>query len=483
MARATTKKTKSGPSGADILEALTQIARDKSLEMNYVLETVEQGLLSAARRKYGDAENFRVEIDRKTGEITMYATVRIVDDIEEPGAEITTEMAEEWGYKVELGQELEVIVPWREFGRTAIAAAKQLLIQKVREAEREKIVAEYADRVGELVTGSVQQIDKGNIIVHLGRAEGVVPLKEQIPREKYRQGDRIRALIMDVQSNVKGPQIVLSRAHPELLRRLFELEVPEIFERIIEIKAVAREPGERSKIAVVSVDDRIDPVGACVGVKGARVQAIVRELSNERIDIVPWSSDPQLFVTRSLAPARVVGIDMNIAEKSMTVIVEDEKLSLAIGRNGQNARLASKLTGWRINILSESDHLAVHEETESTAIAISELPGLTEKQIENLESGGIATIQELAACEDEVLLSVDGIGEVTAEKLRVTALEFLEELEKLESELESEAFDERVAELPGAKQVAEDVPEADGEEVSGDTEDSEADKAAEVAPE
>jgi N utilization substance protein A len=482
MARVTTKKAV-GSSGADILEALTQIARDKSLEMNYVLETVEQGLLTAARRKYGDAENFRVEIDRKTGQITMYAVVRIVEEIDEPGAEVTTEMAEAWGYKTTVGQELEVIVPWDEFGRTAIAAAKQLLIQKVREAEREKVVAEYADRVGELVTGSVQQIDKGNIIVHLGRAEGVVPLKEQIPREKYRQGDRIRALIMDVQSNVKGPQIVLSRAHPELLRRLFELEVPEIFERIIEIKAVAREPGERSKIAVVSVDDRIDPVGACVGVKGARVQAIVRELSNERIDIVPWSSDPQLFVTRSLAPARVVGIDMNIAEKSMTVIVEDEKLSLAIGRNGQNARLASKLTGWRINILSESDHLAVHEEIEATAIAISELPGLTEKQITSLESGGIASIQDLAACEDEKLLAIDGIGEVTAEKLRITALEFLEELEKLESELESEAFDERVAELPGAKQEASDTPDLDEEEVSEETPGGTADKAAEVAPE
>jgi N utilization substance protein A len=444
MARATTKKAAPGPSGADILEALTQIARDKSLEMNYVLETVEQGLLSAARRKYGDAENFSVEIDRKTGDITMSARVRIVDDIDEPGAEITPAMAEAWGYTAAVGDEIDVIVPWQEFGRTAIAAAKQLLIQKVREAEREKIVAEYADRVGELVTGSVQQIDKGNIIVHLGRAEGIVPVREQIPREKYRQGDRIRAYILEVQANVKGPQIVLSRAHPELLWRLFELEVPEIFERIIEIKAVAREPGERSKIAVVSVDDRIDPVGACVGVKGARVQAIVRELSNERIDIVPWSSDPQLFVTRSLAPARVVGIDMNIAEKAMTVIVEDDKLSLAIGRSGQNARLASKLTGWRINILSESDHLAVHEEVEATAIPVNELPGLTEKQVASLEGAGIGSVQALVMADDEKLLGVDGIGEKTAEKLRVTAVEFLEELEKLESELESEAFDERV---------------------------------------
>jgi len=442
MARGTTKQQAAGPSGVDILEALTQIARDKSLEMNYVLETVEQGLLSAARRKYGDAENFRVEIDRKTGTITMFATVKVVEEIDEPGAEITTDMAEEWGYEAKIGDELEVVVPWREFGRNAIAAAKQLLVQKVREAEREKIVAEYADRVGELVTGSVQQIDKGNVIVHLGRAEGVVPIREQIPREKYRQGDRIRAYILDVQSNVKGPQIVLSRAHPELLRRLFELEVPEIFERIIDIKAVAREPGERSKIAVVSVDDRIDPVGACVGVKGARVQAIVRELSNERIDIVPWSSDPQLFVTRSLAPARVVGIDMNIAEKSMTVIVEDEKLSLAIGRNGQNARLASKLTGWRINILSESDHLALHEEIETTEIPVAELPGVSEKVLASLEEVGIDTVQKLATAEDEALTAVSGVGEKTAEKLRLVAREFLEELEKLEAELESEAFDE-----------------------------------------
>lgn len=443
MARVTTKKkADTGPSGADILEALTQIARDKSLEMNYVLETVEEGLLSAARRKYGDAENFRVVIDRKSGDITMFAMVKIVEEIDEPGAEVTVEMAEGWGYQTKLGDELEVVMPWNEFGRTAIAAAKQLLIQKVREAEREKIVAEYADRVGELVTGSVQQIDKGNIIVHLGRAEGIVPLREQIPREKYRQGDRIRAYILDVQANVKGPQIVLSRAHPELLQRLFELEVPEIYERIIDIKAVAREPGERSKIAVVSVDDRIDPVGACVGVKGARVQAIVRELSNERIDIVPWSSDPQLFVTRSLAPARVVGIDMNIAEKSMTVIVEDEKLSLAIGRNGQNARLASKLTGWRINILSESDHLAVHEEIEGIVIPVKELPELSETQVEQLESVGITGVQELATAEIETLTGIDGVGEVKAAKMRSTALAFLEELEKLESELESEAFDE-----------------------------------------
>lgn len=443
MARVTTKKkVETGPSGADILEALTQIARDKSLEMNYVLETVEQGLLSAARRKYGDAENFRVVIDRKSGEITMYAMVKIVEEIDEPGAEVTVEMAEGWGYHPSLGDEIEVVMPWNEFGRTAIAAAKQLLIQKVREAEREKIVAEYADRVGELVTGSVQQIDKGNIIVHLGRAEGIVPLREQIPREKYRQGDRIRAYILDVQANVKGPQIVLSRAHPELLQRLFELEVPEIYERIIDIKAVAREPGERSKIAVVSVDDRIDPVGACVGVKGARVQAIVRELSNERIDIVPWSSDPQLFVTRSLAPARVVGIDMNIAEKSMTVIVEDEKLSLAIGRNGQNARLASKLTGWRINILSESDHLAVHEEIEAIVIPVNELPELSEAQVEQLKGVGVTTVQELALAEIETLTGIDGVGEVKAAKMRNTALAFLEELEKLESELESEAFDE-----------------------------------------
>jgi N utilization substance protein A len=458
MARVTTKRTKAVGVGPDILEALTQIARDKSLEMNYVLETVEQGLLSAARRKYGDAENFRVEIDRKTGQITMFAVVRVVNEIDEPGAEVTPAMAEAWGYALKVGEESEVVVPWHEFGRTAIAAAKQLLIQKVREAEREKIVAEYADRVGELVTGSVQQIDKGNIIVHLGRAEGVVPLKEQIPREKYRQGDRIRALIMDVQSNVKGPQIVLSRAHPELLRRLFELEVPEIFERIIEIKAVAREPGERSKIAVVSVDDRIDPVGACVGVKGARVQAIVRELSNERIDIVPWSSDPQLFVTRSLAPARVVGIDMNLAEKAMTVIVEDEKLSLAIGRNGQNARLASKLTGWRINILSESDHLAVHEEISSTVIGVSEMPGISEKQAEALEKAGFQTIQELAAADVERLLAVDGVGDVTARKLKATALAFLEELEKLESELESEAFDERVGQEAGGSESRTEEP-------------------------
>lgn len=410
---------------SEILEALQQITKDKNIEMEYVIETLESSLLLAAKKKFGNADNLKVKVDLKTGEIKISATKKIVDKITDPNLEISLEEAKKIDKEAELGQEIIIPIGVEEFGRNAILTAKQILTQKVREAEREKIYEEYKDRAGELVTGTIQQVEKGNILVNLGKAEAILPPKEQIQKEKYRQGNRIRACILNVEKSAKGPSIVLSRVSPILLVRLFELEVPEIYERIIEIKAIAREPGERSKIAVSSIDDRIDPVGACVGVKGVRVQSIVRELSNERIDIVPWSAIPENFVTRALAPAKTIKLDVYPDEKSMVVVVEDDKLSLAIGKGGQNAKLASKLTGWKINILSETDYKAQKKLETGPEIVITELQGVGEKIKEKLLSAGIDSVQDLAKTNLKELMKIEGVGEKKARSLIESAKRYL----------------------------------------------------------
>ncbi|TFH65026.1 MAG: transcription termination factor NusA, partial [Candidatus Zixiibacteriota bacterium] len=305
--------------------------------------------------------------------------------------------------------------------------------------------------VGDLVTGTVQQVDKGNIIINLGRAEAILPLKEQISKEKYRQGDRIRALVLECQKSQRGPQVVLSRASNALLQRLFELEVPEIFERIIEIKTVAREPGERAKVAVVSADERIDPVGACVGVKGVRVQAIVRELNNERIDIVPYHPDPEIFVTRALAPAKVVRSDAISEENTMTIVVADDQLSLAIGKGGQNARLASKLTGWKVNILSEHDFYERKREEAEAKVEVSKLP-IGEATIQKLIAADFRFIQDILEVTPARLTEIDGVGPKKADQIIEAAREYMFELqttktetEQLESEEKEEEKEVRVA--------------------------------------
>ena len=401
----------------DILEALSQIAEEKNLELDYVLETVESALVAAAQKKFGENETIRAEIDRATGEIKMFSTKKVVEKVQDPVHETTIETAEDYYEDVELGQELDIPIEFSEFGRNAVASAKQILIQKVREAEREQIYEEYINKVGELATGTVQQMDKGNILVNLGRAEGIILAKEQIKKERFRQGDRIKAYIYDVVKGNRGPQINLSRSSPDFLRRLFTAEVPEITEKIIEIKAIAREPGERSKVAVYSNDDRIDAVGACVGVKGSRVQNIVRELNNERIDIVPWSAEPMIFVTKSLSPAKIVHVDISHEEQKMLVVVADDKLSLAIGKTGQNARLAAKLTGWKINIMSETEYNALRQTEEMEKVDIEDIPEITEKMRTKLLSVGIETAQDIIAKGTEKLITLEGVGDKTAEKL------------------------------------------------------------------
>ncbi|MCP4582981.1 MAG: transcription termination/antitermination protein NusA [candidate division Zixibacteria bacterium] len=422
----------------DILEALSLIAQEKNLELEYVLETVESALVAAAKKKFGENDTIRAEIDRQSGDIRMYCTKMVVMNVSDPINEVTEKQAEAFYEDVEVGQELDFPIEFADFGRNAITSAKQILIQKVREAEREQIYEEFISKVGNLITGAVQQIDKGNIIVNLGRAEGIILGKEQIKKEKFRQGDRIKAFIIDVQKSNRGPQISLSRSSPDFLRKLFEVEVPEIAEKIIEIKAIAREPGERSKVAVYSNDDRIDAVGACVGVKGSRVQNIVRELNNERIDIVPWSSESMIFVTKSLAPAKIVHVDISHEEAKMLVVVADEKLSLAIGKTGQNARLAAKLTGWKINIMSETEYNALRQTEEMEKVDIEDVEAIKEKMRDKLLSVGIETAQDITLKGVEKLVTIDGVGEKTAEKLVEIAKEAInkkiEDLEKAASE-------------------------------------------------
>ncbi|HUV30481.1 MAG TPA: transcription termination factor NusA [Acidobacteriota bacterium] len=415
----------------DMIEAMTLIAREKNIDFDAVVETLEASLLAAAKKKYDYTDNISFRFDRKNNELLMIATKKVVDAVNDPNVEIGLVEAKEIDSSAELGDDIEIYIDYElEFGRNAIASAKQILIQKIRDAEHERIFGEFIDKVGTISSGVVQQIEKGNVIVNLGRAEGVLPVKEQIPREKFRQGDRIRAYILDVQSMPRGPQITLSRVCNDFLCALFAIEVPEIYEKVIEIKEIAREPGERAKIAVYSSDDRVDPVGACVGIKGVRVQSIVRELSNERIDIVPYSSNSEVFVTRALAPAKVVHIDGFEIERKMTVVVEDEKLSLAIGRNGQNARLASKLTGWKINILSETEYNESKRREAEMLVPIGQLEGVGVKLRDRLIEADISSVQRLAQTSPGTLMKIDGLGPKTAETLLERAKALVQQLEK-----------------------------------------------------
>jgi len=341
----------------ELLKALEALEEEKGITKEVILEAIEAAVLSAYKKKHGpSAQNVRVEVDRATGEMRAYQVRTVVDSVDDENTQIALAEAREWDDSYSVGDmvELEVTVDPHEFGRIAAQTAKQVVVQRLREGERDLVYKEFRDREGDIVTGTVQRIERKNVYLDLGRIEAVLPPTEQIPRESYRQSERIKAYVVEVRQGTRGPQIVVSRTHPGLLKRLFELEVPEIYEGIVEIKAIAREAGGRSKIAVASRDKNVDAVGACVGPKGSRVQAIVDELKGEKIDIVPWNADPALFVAGALSPAKVSRVEMDEETKTAQVIVPDNQLSLAIGREGQNARLAAKLTGWRIDIKSET---------------------------------------------------------------------------------------------------------------------------------
>jgi len=424
---------------SEILEALGQIAREKNVSQDLVIETLEAGLLSAAKRKYGTADNVRVSINRNTGEIKLLADKQVVEEVQDPSLEISLQRAEKLGLEPEVGEEVAEELSFADFGRNAIQTAKQILVQRVREAEREKIYEDYQQRIDEIVTGTVQQISRGDIIVNLGRIEAIVPPKEQIRRERYRQGDTIRAYIVEVLKTTKGPQVVLSRTHPGFLDHLFQIEVPEIYEGIVQIKAVARDPGERAKVAVSSNDPRIDPVGACVGIKGSRVQAIVRELSGERIDIVPWSDDPLVFLTRALSPAEVTRAEYDEEDEDrLMAIVDKDQRSLAIGKSGQNARLVAQLMGHNIDIVTESEYGDRVARSRLRRMALTDLPGVGGKTAENLRAIGIESVEDILTRSAEDLYAVPGIGKTTAEKILNTVNEVVSEFSSSDTQDEEE---------------------------------------------
>jgi len=408
----------------EILDALSQITREKSVDRALLIETLEAGLASAVRKKHGATADVEVKFSNDTGEITVALRKTVVEVVDDSSLQLTVEQARPHKANARVGDVLEFKLPIAEFGRNAIQTAKQVLIQRVREAERDRVFKEYSDKIGTLVRGVVQQVDRGNVIVKLDHSEGFLPAREQIPRSYHRQGEYVRAVVINVDKSAKGPQVILSRTHPDFLRRLFEDAVPEIAEGIVEIKAVAREAGARSKISVFSTDPRVDAVGSCVGLKGSRVQGVVRELGGERIDIVPWSQDPTVFVSRALQPARVMDVRFHEAEKRMHVVVADDQLSLAIGKGGQNARLAARLTGWKIDLTSRSDEKKRQDLERATRIEVEKLE-LGEATTEKLISAGIETVQELIGTPLEKLVEIPGFGEKTAEKLLAAAQEYI----------------------------------------------------------
>ena len=395
----------------NIVEALTQISREKNVDRELVVQTLNDALVSAAKKRFPNVDNFEVELDADTGHMAVLARKTVVEEVNEPELEIDLEDARLIDDQAQMGAVVLEQLNLAEFGRNAIQTAKQILVQRVREAERERIYDQFSIRVGSIESGTVQQISHGDIVLNLGRAEAAIPLKEQIRRERYRQGDSIRGYIYEVLKSTRGPQVLLSRTHPELLRKLFSIEVPEISEGIVEIHAVAREPGERAKIAVSSNDERVDPVGACVGVKGSRVQAVVRELSGERIDIVPWIDEPEVFIARALSPASVSRVILDRRRKHAAVIVNDDQLSLAIGRSGQNSRLAVQLTGWGLDIITDEEHQVRRALVEESQEELRRLDGVSELIALSLATSGFISIKSIATADTESLKTVPGVEE------------------------------------------------------------------------
>jgi len=340
----------------ELISVIDEIGRQKGIDKTKVIGAIEAAWQTAAKKRFGQAENIQVEIDSKTGEISVVSKKTIVESVSNPKAEISLKEARAYDSEAEIGDEIGSLIEMDELGRIAAQTAKQVIFQKVREAEWEAVQKEYSTRQGDLVNGIILGMERRNYLVDLGKTEAILPIQEQIPRETYRRGDRVKAMLLEVRRTPKDVQVILTRSHPQFVSKLFELEVPEVMEKIVEIKAVVREPGDRTKIAVTSREKAVDPVGACVGIKGSRVQAVVRELRGEKIDIITWTSDPRVFIAEALNPATIEKVGVDEEKKSALVVVADSQLSLAIGKNGQNVRLAARLTGWKIDIISATEY-------------------------------------------------------------------------------------------------------------------------------
>ncbi len=340
----------------ELISVIDELGRSKGIEKSRVIGAIEAALLMAAKKRFGQAENIQVEIDSKTGEISVVSKKTIVDTVTNPKTEVSLQEARQFDSEAEVGDEIGSLIEMNDLGRIAAQTAKQVIFQKVREAEWEAVQKEYSTRQGDLVNGIILGMERRNYLVDLGKTEAVLPVQEQIPRETYRRGDRVKAMLLEVRRTPKDVQVILTRSHPQFVAKLFELEVPEVLEKIVEIKSIVREPGDRTKIAVTSREKAVDPVGACVGIKGSRVQAVVRELRGEKIDIITWTSDPRVFIAEALNPASIEKVGVDEEKKSALVVVADSQLSLAIGKNGQNVRLAVRLTGWKIDIISATEY-------------------------------------------------------------------------------------------------------------------------------
>lgn len=423
----------------DLDQIINQVGRDRGIDKEVLIEALESAVLSAAKKHFGHNLNLEASYNPDLGEIEVHEFKTVVDKVEDKVNQITLDVAKkEFDPECEVGDELGRRMDSTELGRIAAQTAKQVIVQKLRDAERDIIYHEYHDRKGEIVNGIVQRFDRGNLIVNLGRTDAILPSREQIGRERYTQGERVRAMILDIYPVSRGPQIVLTRSHPEFMRKLFDAGVPEISEGIVEIKSVAREPGERAKIAVYSNDPNVDPVGACVGIKGTRVQGVVAELRGEKIDIVTWTPDAPSFVARALSPADVIRVVVDEDDHAMEVVVADDQLSLAIGRRGQNVKLASKLTGWRIDVRSES---VAEEESKKARSALESIPGIGFGEPELLYQEGYRTLREIASASVEDIEAIDGIVDTErASKIIAAAVQLVESM--TDSELSEDTEEE-----------------------------------------
>ncbi|MGO4713707.1 transcription termination factor NusA [Bradyrhizobium sp. 2TAF24] len=435
----------------ELLQIADAVAREKSIDRTIVISAMEDAIAKAARARYGSETDIHAEIDAKKGELRLSRHMLVVEQVENPANQISLKDAQRANPGAQIGDTIADTLPPLEYGRIAAQSAKQVIVQKVREAERDRQYQEFKDRIGDIVNGTVKRVEYGSVIVDLGRGEAIVRRDEMLPRELFRTGDRVRAYLFDVRRETRGPQIFLSRTHPQFMAKLFAQEVPEIYDGIVEIKAVARDPGSRAKIGVVSRDSSVDPVGACVGMRGSRVQAVVNELQGEKIDIIPWSPDIATFVVNALAPAEVAKVVIDEDRERIEVVVPDTQLSLAIGRRGQNVRLASQLTGWDIDILTEQEESERRQaDFENSTRVFMEALNVDEVVGQLLASEGFSSVEELALVDQKELAGIEGFDEETALELQSRAREFLEQQEaELAAKLTELGVDDALKSVPG----------------------------------
>ena len=409
----------------DLLRTIDQVSRDKGIDSKTLIEALEEAVSSAVRKKFGSEYELEVNFNSEIGEIEVFEFKEVVENVTDERLQVSLKEARKLDPESEIGDSLGIKMDTDALGRIAAQSAKQVIMQRLREAERDAVYDDFKDRKGEIINGIVQRFDKGSIIANLGKAEAELPAKEQIPKETYTQGDRLRAYIYDVKQFSRGPQIILSRTHPNFLSALFENEVPEISDGIVTIMQVTREPGSRAKIAVASKDKDVDPVGACVGMKGSRVQAVVQELRGERIDIITWDPDPAKFVCNALAPAEILRVIVDEENRSMEVVVLDDQLSLAIGKRGQNVRLASRVTNWKLDVTSESEY---NEKLKEDYRSLLKLSGVGKKLATALDEIGFRSIEDIAKADEVDLASIKGISEKKAKELIQEALNYIQTL-------------------------------------------------------